>query len=308
MIQTPILLLVFNRPEITRAMLQSLAGYQPQKLYIGADGPRNLKEKALTDEVRQIIEAEITWPCEVHRNYRGENLGLRKAVSQAIHWFFSHEEAGIILEDDCMPEASFFDFAETMLDRYKSDDRVMHISGNNLLPGATSAFHFSKYPRVWGWATWRRAWSHYDDSQEFVSLLTSERLSQLYPRKIDRAFWRLIVEKMTLPTSTLRERSWAYFWALNVRFANGLCIQPNQNLIRNVGFGESATNTQGANRLEQLSVKESEVPLVKFDAALSTESDERQDNAYMDRILIHSPLNYFKVLVKSLFPFLKPMR
>lgn len=308
MIQTPILLLVFNRPEITRALLQSLAAHQPRKLYIGADGPRSLKEKILTNEVRHQVETVITWPCEVHKNYRSENLGLRKAVSQAIHWFFAHEEAGIILEDDCMPDASFLVFAEAMLDRYKSEKRVMHISGNNLLPGGTSSFHFSKYPRVWGWATWKRAWAHYDDSEEFVSKLTNAQLKQLYPRKIDRAFWQLIVEKMNLPTSTLRDRSWAYFWALNVRFSDGLCVQPDQNLIRNVGFGESATNTSGVNRLEALSASEQKVLQIETDTQVPIEINEQHDNRYMNKILIHSRWSYLKVWLKSMFPFLKPRR
>lgn len=304
--ETPILILVFNRPDSTRQLLRILADVKPTKLYVGCDGARNAEEQLKVAEVRELIANEITWPCAVFTQYQETNLGLRAAVSGAISWFLKKEELGIILEDDCHPLPAFFTYSASLLDRYAHENQVMHISGNNLLPEPTSVgYYASKYPRVWGWATWRRAWAHYDDSDKFLNTLTPTNLKKSYPRGIDLAFWQLIVEKLRLPNSRMRKRSWAYFWALNIRMRNGICLQPTTNLIRNVGFDSSATNTANSARLSQLSGDAN----AEMDFQLSHPENlsfvEEADNHFVDRILIDSRVNYVKVLIKRFFPFLK---
>ncbi len=305
MIETPILILVFNRPDKIKLLLNELKLFKPIKIYIGADGPRNQKEMSLTNEVRKIIDNSINWECDVFKLYREENLGLRVAVSQSITWFFENEDAGIILEDDCLPSSAFFKYADTLLKKHYSDHKIFHISGNNLRPTNDHSYHLSKYPRVWGWATWKRAWKSYDDSDDFISQLTKKQIKKMFPRAIDRAFWSIIIDKMKLPNGTLKRRSWAYFWALNIRSQQGYAIQPEQNLIHNVGFSLDSTNTKADSRLERLSSKNtaaaSEITVIDYPSY-----QEEKDNDFVDNILIESRMSYFKIIVKIIFPFLKP--
>ena len=166
MFQTPILFLIFNRPDTTKLVFESIKRIKPAKLYIAADGARKHKvgEDLLCKETRSIIDL-IDWECEIKTLLRTENLGCKIAVSSAIDWFFENEEQGIILEDDCLPNESFFNFCEQLLNQFKENKEIMHISGNNFQDGITrgdGSFYFSKYNHIWGWATWKRAWKLYN--------------------------------------------------------------------------------------------------------------------------------------------------
>ncbi len=163
---TPVLFLIFNRPDTTTRVFEAIREARPSRLYVAADGPRADKEGEAQRclETRKITEA-VDWPCEVRRLYREENLGCKLAVSSAITWFFTHEEEGIILEDDCLPDQSFFPFCAAMLERYRDDGRIMMVLGTSLLPpggGPDADYLFTQYFLIWGWATWRRAWEKYD--------------------------------------------------------------------------------------------------------------------------------------------------
>ena len=166
---TPILFLLFNRPDETSVVFDVLKIIKPKFLYVACDGPRkNIEGDAENvDKTRKIID-QITWDCELKTLFRDSNLGCKIAVSEAINWFFENVEEGIILEDDCVPDITFFDYCSELLQFYRDDKRVMHISGLNFLSGpldlqpSAESYHLSKYPAVWGWATWRRAWDLYD--------------------------------------------------------------------------------------------------------------------------------------------------
>ena len=159
MFNTPILFLIFNRPEVTFAVFEQIQKIQPKYLFIAADGPRNYKENELCKATRDVVQ-KIDWDCELKTLFRNENLGCAKNVSSAIKWFFDHVEKGIILEDDCYPDLSFFSFCEELLNYYDNNDRIMAISGFNAQLGIKRTKHsyfFAEIPLVWGWATWRKA-------------------------------------------------------------------------------------------------------------------------------------------------------
>lgn len=165
-LSTPVLFVVFNRPETTSRVFNSIRNARPARLYVAADGPRAMREGEAQRcvEVRRIASA-VDWPCEVRTLFRDENIGCRRSVSGAISWFFEHEPEGIILEDDCLPDASFFSYCATLLERYRIEPRVMAITGNNFQPsmeGYSASYYYSIYNHVWGWASWRRAWALYD--------------------------------------------------------------------------------------------------------------------------------------------------
>ena len=166
MIDTPLLFIIFNRPDVTLRVFNELKKQKPKYLFIAADGPRAGFEDDIDKckRVREVVLNEIDWDCEVKTLFRDLNLGCGHAVSGAIDWFFENVEKGIILEDDCLPNKSFFYFCENLLESYKENDEVFAISGANFQDKkiGKASYFFSKYLYVWGWATWRRAWENYD--------------------------------------------------------------------------------------------------------------------------------------------------
>lgn len=243
-----ILLLVFNRPEHTRRLVARLRQWRPPALYVSADGPRPHmpNDAAKCAAVRAIFEREIDWPCTLHTHFLPENLGCRRAVQKGISWFFECVEEGIILEDDCLPDLSFFSFCFELLERYRHDEQVMHISGSNPAPQACqhlpASYLFSRFSFIWGWATWRRAWQHYDPTFPDLERQWAEPNSAFSRLLPDRAARRYLLDKFEgVRNGTFDTWDYAWFYAL-VR-QEGLGIVPKVNLVQNIGFGAEATHT-----------------------------------------------------------------
>ena len=250
MFQTPILFLIFNRPDTTKLVFESIKRIKPAKLYIAADGARKHKvgEDLLCKETRIIIDL-IDWECEIKTLFRNENLGCKIAVSSAIDWFFENEEQGIILEDDCLPNESFYIYCETLLNYYASNERIMHISGNNFQDGnvrGNGSYYFSNYNHIWGWATWKRAWKAYNVDLSFLTETETETLiEKQFDTKKERLFWNNIFKKVINKTIG----TWDYQWTYAVWKNNGLSILPNKNMIANIGFNNNGTHTSGVDIL-----------------------------------------------------------
>ena len=160
---SPVLFIIYNRPETTRQTFEAIKNVQPQRLYIAADGPKTNKDIPLCAETKEILQS-INWLCDIKTLFRENNLGCKKAVSSAISWFFDQEEMGIILEDDCLPAVDFFIFCDEMLQKYKDKDEISIISGCNFQHGKKRgdfSYYFSHLTHIWGWASWRRVWNDY---------------------------------------------------------------------------------------------------------------------------------------------------
>jgi hypothetical protein len=263
-LRTPVLFLVFNRPETTRRVFEAIRLARPPRLYVAGDGPRPARdgEQEKVDEA-QCIATAVDWDCEVQTLFRDRNLGCRRAVSGALDWFFEREPEGIVLEDDCLPSASFFPYCDELLARYRDDQRVMAISGNNFQRGrrrTDDSYYFSRYPHCWGWASWRRAWRLYD------------RDLALWPEFSRRGYLedissgnRLFVSYWTAIFNASRHDevdSWAYRWTFSCWANGGLTCLPRSNLVTNIGFGDDATHTtRGSGRLDQLPLEDVAFPL-----------------------------------------------
>jgi hypothetical protein len=241
---TPLLLIVFNRPDAARAVIESLRGTRPSKLYIAADGPRAgvPGEAERCQDARAAAQA-VDWPCDVRTLFSDVNRGVDPAVELAIDWFFEHEEAGIILEDDCIPHPDFFRFSSVLLDRYREESHVMMISGDNFQGGrcyGDGSYYFSRYPSIWGWATWRRAWKRYD--RTLAGLPAFERrhaIESIIPSASEQRYWLRFFRSLR----SGRRTAWDAKWVFSVWDADGVCVTPNVNLVQNIGFGENATHT-----------------------------------------------------------------
>ena len=243
-LNTPVLFLVFNRPDTTLIVFEKIRQTKPPRQYVAGDGPRkgNDEDKEKVKKVRDIVN-RIDWPCEVKTLFREKNLGCKKGVSTAITWFFNQEEKGIILEDDCVPNLDFFNFCESLLDRYAKDEKISVISGNNFQNGkwrGDASYYFSKYSHIWGWASWRRAWKYYDGDIKFWPQWRNSKAWLNYmPDKMERKEWEKIFDRVY----DGQIDSWAYPWMACLWYKDGLTATPNVNLVSNIGFGVDATHT-----------------------------------------------------------------
>jgi hypothetical protein len=239
MFETPILYLIFNRPEFTEITFPSICSIKPKKLFIAADGPRidNKLDEINCNLVREFVISKIDWNCEVHTLFREKNLGCGKAVSSAISWFFNHVDKGIILEDDCLPNKSFFYFSQNLLIKYQNSPIINHISGFNFQLGYRhnkNDYFFSNYTLIWGWATWKRSWINYDfDMTDFDIFYRSYKYKNLFSHSL-----YLDVKNKIIDTWDVQ---WQY---VNIK-NKFIAIQPKFSLIRNIGFSKNATHTHG---------------------------------------------------------------
>lgn len=246
-LKTPVLFLVFNRPDTTAQVFEAIRRARPPRLYIAADGPRadRVGERERVAQVRAIATA-VDWPCEVKRLFRDENIGCAAAVAGGITWFFEEEERGIILEDDCLPSQSFFWFCEAMLERYEGEARVMAVTGTNITRGIefSSDYWYSRFALMWGWASWRRAWAQYDATLSEWPML--KRQGWLKELGIDGVFfrrkWEMILDKAMAGDPI---DYWDYQWIYTGWRQAALTVAPSVNLVRNLGFSSDATHTIG---------------------------------------------------------------
>lgn len=292
MTETPILFLIFNRPDTSERVFDAIRKAKPTRLYVAADGPRGGNENDLLNCPKTRAVINVDWDCEVKLLFREQNLGCKQAVNQAITWFFEQEEQGIILEDDCLPHPSFFPYCETLLEYYKDEEKVMLISGDNFQNGKVrgdASYYFSRYNHIWGWASWRRAWKHYDvDMKTFPEMKKQEFLNAIFPNKKVQNFWMRNFET----AYNNKINTWDYQWTYCVFKEKGISVLPNTNLISNIGFGDNSTHTANINKLlANLPIDEIYFPLTHPE---KIEIDHKADIYTFNQIF--KPSFYKKVL------------
>ena len=239
----PVLLLTWSRPEETQQTLVAIRRVRPNRLFIAGDGPRNSDDRLQIDHVGNAINRLVDWPFELRTDFADENLGCRRGVTLGLDWFFSHVDEGIILKGGCVAHPDFFSFCTAMLDRYRDDSRVMHIAGDNTARIAIEqdwSYCFVPYPHIWGWATWRRAWSLYDrDMTAWQSFRSQGQLEDTFPDRTERETWVPIFDRLA---DEGRPDTLDWQWSATCMLRNGLCVQPTHNFILNMGFNERATH------------------------------------------------------------------
>ena len=260
--EVPVLINAFNRPGSTQQVLNAVKKVRPSKLFLAIDGPRegDLNDLEKSKRIKEIFDS-VDWKCSVKKLYRRTNLGCPRAIPEAIDWFFSEVDFGIILEDDCLPNYSFFQFCEDMLNRFNSNDRIMMVSGNNFMPGkkfSDYSYFFSKYGFIWGWATWKNSWKKFDnDMNSYPNFIKSESFRRRYPNILDRYFWKTAFRNKYYGFS----QGWAMKWNYAMAINDGLSILPSRNLVENIGFGPDATMTKTIDKKMMISTQEINFPL-----------------------------------------------
>ena len=272
-----VLVLGFNRPHLLAELIDNLRNIRPQRVYVSIDGPRegHPADSDAVEACRALVRS-IDWAADVHTRFPERNLGCGRAVSSAIEWFLSHEDRGIVLEDDVVPHSTFYDYCTAMLDRYADDERVLTINGHNLVPPRGQSrpdlpYRFAHYTEMWGWALWRRTWSNYEfDISQWRNTLTSEQIWELCGRSAPRAlFWGSLFD---LVASNRIDT-----WDIQLRFAamrsNQVMVVPNVNLTANTGFGPEATHfVDRAPVVQEVEAMTFPIPTVDFGV------DELADN------------------------------
>ncbi|HBK98975.1 MAG TPA: hemolytic protein HlpA-like protein [Microcoleaceae bacterium UBA10368] len=263
MIKTPVAFLIFKRPDTTEKVFEAIREAKPPKLLVVADGPRagSIGEAQKCAATRAIID-RVDWDCEVLTNYADANMGCKKRVSSGLDWVFNTVEEAIILEDDCWPQPTFFRFCEELLDKYRDDERIMVVAGNNFQYGrkrTSDSYYFSRYNHCWGWASWRRAWQHYDNDMRLWPIVRDGGwLNDFLSDSVSVKFWTQTFQD----TYEGKINSWAYNWTFTCWIHNGLTILPQVNLISNIGHVAEATHTQNkASKFANMPVEAVDFPL-----------------------------------------------
>ena len=279
-----ILFLVFNRPKLTETVLSRINDARPHSLYVAADGPRDDEPNDVHKcrEVRKIITSMASCP-KVQHLFRKKNLGPLHGVSSAISWFLEHESEGIILEDDCLPDISFFRFCDELLSKYRDNQKIYMVSGCNFIPQfqMQASYSFSRLALTWGWATWKRAWQHFDPSMKKWPSYVKTNDLEYFGRQRDLVF-DLIHKEYLNPQS----RTWGVQWRASFLSNKGLCVVPQNNLVRNIGFGHpDATRHKDLHKVSDVPVKRVAFPLRHAQQISPNRAfDERSLDFYYDGV------------------------
>jgi hypothetical protein len=289
-LDTPILFLTYKRFGTSELVFESIKRVKPKKLYFVSNAPKNndLEEFEKILKVRSLIN-QIDWDCDVKTLFREEYLEVKQSITLSISWFFSLEEKGIILEDDCVPSLSFFTFCQELLNFYENNTEVYSIGGCCFFEDLNlpdNEYRFSKHAYIWGWATWRRAWLKYDlNMVEWPEFKNSNSFKSIFKNILVRYYWIRIFNLVY----TSKINTWDYQWLYSIWLNDGITIIPNRNLISNVGFGLDSNFTHDNNSLEaNMKVSEVRFPLNHFEGKIINKLEQEYVEKYIYRISIWS--------------------
>lgn len=245
-VKTAVLVVAFNRPEETANLINLLREVKPERIYFAVDGARasSSSDRELVNETRFLL-SNFDWDCTVFQKFPNENLGCGRGVSSAVSWALESEETIIVLEDDIAPKISFFQFCDELLEKYRFDENVFCISGHSSVPShlldSSVSYRFSRYPNVWGWATWKRSWDSYnfDISNWEKELPKAEMKRFLGKSSLAMMTWSRVLNLIAAG----KIDTWDYQLVLAQWRKNAYAAIPNCNLTNNVGFSKEATHT-----------------------------------------------------------------
>ncbi len=307
-LNTPVALIIFNRPEYTFKVFEVIAKARPAKLLITSDGPRphRVGEAEKVDLARSIVSM-VDWDCEVLTNFSSINRGCKYGPAKGIDWVFEQVEEAIILEDDCLPSLSFFRFCQELLDFYREDRRIAMIAGSNLLGGSfdgiTESYFFSRHTYCWGWATWRDRWvGTFDvEMKNWPIYRDTDLFDRIHGSKKRAASWRIGFDYLYQN----KMDAWDYQWLYSNWLLDRLTIVPSRNLVSNIGFGAEATHTfNSKDRLSNVPRVDIDFPLIHQRHVMC---NEIADRALYKRVFGPRPIDYVKNAWVDFKQFLKKL-
>lgn len=300
----PVIFFIFNRADTTRLVFEQIRRLRPRKLYIFADGPRiGRNETDICQETRKATE-NIDWDCEVIRKFSDDNLGCRESIASGISSVFSKEEMAIILEDDCLPDSTFFEYCKELLIKYKDDSRIGAISGDNFQFGKyvpSDSYYFSRYFNCWGWATWKRSWLKYDKNlSTWPEIKSKKLLKNIFSKNYQLYFWNEIFDRV----HEKKINTWDHQFTLSLFLQNSLTIIPKVNLVKNIGFDERGTHTHAKDALAEIETAPLTFPLMHPQYIyINKIADENTENIcfYSDSAIINCKIILKKLIGTNMF-------
>ena len=289
--QFPVVLIAFNRPDLTAEVFERIRQWKPQELVLIVDGPRrgHSDDPDLVDRVKDIVR-QVDWPCSVTEDFADINLGLKPRISSGLTRVFATHDAAIIVEDDCVPDLSFFPFAEELLARYADDPRVGLIGGTSRLRGKRASkysYDFSDDVRIWGWATWARTWNGFIASGDLDATWDTERIDRIV-RGFPHGPRRRALASMMDKAAELD--SWALPFAIHCRSEQYLSAVPEVNLVENIGFGARSTHTIFEDYVAEVEASSLTFPLRHPSFVAHNREVDRLENAMDARVRVLYPL------------------
>ncbi|WBE25071.1 hypothetical protein [Denitrificimonas caeni] len=296
----PVLLVFFNRPKAIFSLLKVLSKVKPKKVYLSCDGARDCieDEKKLVESLRKRVIQLIDWDCELFFRFSEHNLGCKKNVSESVQWFFNNEAQGIVLEDDCIPSLSFFDFAGKMLEKYKDDKRIGSIAGRNEIADIYDMKFSHTFTRkffCWGWASW---------SDRVVNNNIEIGYEKKLPKHILEALplnEKLMLRGIVGLMQSYSVNSWAYPFDLCFRERNQLCVIPKMNLIKNIGLDVEGAHSKGKGR-DILSLSD------EFYIDCTEVVDVVNDKLFMDKLISKRYKGFLFLVLFSFSRYLYPIK
>lgn len=247
LVDVPVLILFFNRPQQLSAVFEQVKTARPSKLLLYQDGPRGERDMPGIEACRQVVE-QIDWECDVHKNYQEKNVGCDPAEYYSQRWAFSIVDKCIVLEDDDVPSISFFSFCKEMLDRYEYDERISMIAGFNMeeiSPNVPYDYFFTSAFSIWGWASWRRVVEQWDGNYTFLD----DKFNMMQLRNLIK---ERKLRKSTIPIcQSHRESHKEYYESIfhfSMLFNSGLAVMPTRNMINNLGATDDSVHYTGSLR------------------------------------------------------------
>ena len=296
--KAPVALSIFTRPDTTERVFEIIRQAKPPKLLVFADGPRPERpgEAEKCAAARAIIE-RVDWDCEVLKNYSEINLGPGRRISSGLNWVFDNVEEAVVLENDCLVHPTFFHLCDELLERYRYDTRIASIAAQNLQFGrrrTEDSYYFSRYTHSWGWATWRRAWHHYDfDMKHWLEIKAGNFLRDILSDTQAVKYWTETFDAMYAK----RLDTWDYPWTFACWIQSGLTIIPNVNLVSNIGFDSEAANFKNkTSKFDDPPIEALEFPLKHPPFVIR---NAEADNFTQKNIFRRTWFNQFKAIVKN---------
>lgn len=295
MIKVAVVIFIYKRSTYLESIISVLRQVKPKEVFVIADGPKEKKDVKIIKSTRDKLVFLIDWPCKVHKNYAKENLGLKNRFSSGISWVFKHVDRAIFIEDDCIPNISFFRFCTELLEQYQDNPRIMTIGGNNFQFGKQKklySYYFSRYPHVWGWATWKRTWELYDkDISDWPKKRFTEWIMETNSGFLIAKFWKYIFDRLY----SGHIDTWDYQLMYMILKYDGVCIVPSVNLVTNLGYGQDATNIKTDNKTVGVPSECMPFPLNHPTKIII---DHQADHEIENLVYLH-PLGKVSLLVKS---------
>lgn len=286
----PVVIIFFNRPDLLKKCIDQVRKVAPNKVFLVADGPRegNHSDQEKCQEAKEVARRSVDWPCQIFENFSETNLGCGQRPATGISWAFEHVDRAIILEDDCMADPSFFAYCENLLEYYSETPEVMTISGtNNGIHSGKESYYFSNIPLIWGWATWRRAWKHFDYSMTGSEDLPTTELAKMFDDNSIADQWKDKIQR-----HKNRRDVWDFCWTYASLKRNGMSIIPNKNMVSNIGFGDDATHTGNIRVAPLQAIK---LPLIHPEAVSTSPKIQRK--LYLKT---YHPTNWKRVIKRKI--------